>query len=218
MEATPTYRLGDDDGTAKIQIAEGDTQAAVLAEAYRFALERGGIGATVEVVGKDDPRSSAGELSWLADGGAGVIVGCTGQLMAQADADGAARLQAALKAEEAAGSSGGAAGSGDAPQQTYDALMGVLPGDFDLPDPSPAEGCSTISQPGEADDERLPQNVVPVYRKINVSRWGKKSLNDVTRLLTTHELAEMIERVEAGDAPQDVVTEWIGESNSDLLK
>lgn len=227
-EATPTYLVGDDDGEVVIQVSAADPENRVLAEIYRRALASGDVHGVVETVDPDSERGKAGQLEWLADGGADLVIGCTGQLLADAQPEAAETLDEEFNAEEDSDNPT----AGDAGQRTYDALLGALPGDYDVPDPSPAEGCSQGAVPdakvdkdasgkgatSESAGEALPQNIVPVYRKTSVNRWGKKGLNDLTRLLTTHDLQEMTEQVEDGGDPDHVVGEWLGESNSDLLE
>lgn len=226
-EATPTYRVGDDDGEVVIQVSAGDPENRLLAEIYRWALAKGDVHGVVETVAPDSERGQAGQLEWLADGGADLVIGCTGQLLADVRPEAAETLDEEFTAAEASDNPT----AGDAGQRTYDALLGALPGDYDVPDPSPAEGCSQGAVPdakvdkdasgrgatSESAGEALPQNIVPVYRKTAVNRWGKKGLNDLTRLLTTHDLQEMAERVEDGEEPDQIIYEWLGESNPDML-
>lgn len=220
-ENTPAHRMHSSGAAATIQVPAGDPETRAVGEAYRFGLARAEIDSRVEEV-TDPQRRARGPLEWLADGGADLVVGCTGEILAQEDPATAQRLRDEFAGdaddEEAAGA------AGDAAQRTYDAVMGVLRGDYDLPDPSPAQWCPRQDEedaPGrqaatEAADE-LPANVVAVYRKNTVSRWGKRDLNAVTRLLSPHDIEEMGEKIAAGGDPEQIVRDWIAETNPGLL-
>lgn len=180
-------------GAITIAAASDSTEQQALAHLYRLAMAEENVAATVDT--HDLP--GADRLEWLRDPGVDMVVGCTGELLAQASPRQATELAEKLAGAEANPN------SQEGLQLTYEAVMGTLGYEYGVPDPSPAQGCAQETVEGA-----LPQNILPVFRKLSVGREGLKEMNRLTRLITTHDVETLVEEAEESGDVAATAEEW----------
>lgn len=185
-------------GAIHIVAASDSIEQQALAHLYRMAMAEENVAATVET----QERSDEDRLEWLRDPGVDMVVGCTGELLTHASPSQAAELSEQLEGGEANPN------SQEGMQRTYEAVMGTLDYEYGVPDPSPAQGCAESEASEEAGTSVLPQNILPVFRKLSVGREGLKEMNRLTRLITTHDVETLVEEaMESGDVAA-TAEEW----------
>ncbi|MBD0321766.1 MAG: hypothetical protein ICV72_00065 [Aldersonia sp.] len=86
----------------------------------------------------------------------------------------------------------------------YAALNRSLPEDLSVSDYADAE----VGAPTRA-ETAVAQNVLPLFRKGSLSDAETKRLNVVAGELTTGELAELVDAVNAGRSARDAAREWL---------
>ncbi|WKD59499.1 hypothetical protein [Corynebacterium caspium] len=148
------------------------------------------------------PGASANTSSWFLDTEIDVVVSCTGYLLNQ----GSPAQARDLAAENTSGST-----TQDPIRAVYEAAIGTLPAAFDITDPSPTQGCYE-QQAGAAkksvESPELPENIVAVFRKTAIDRYGRKHLNDVSRLITAADLEELTKDFKAGEDIKKLAVSW----------
>ena len=107
--------------------------------------------------------TDAKRIEDVRNGQVDVTFGCVGELLDLADANAADRLRSEYAAEE------------DPDPVTWrdavhSTLLGTMPGGVTLSNPGIAEVC---------EDETLPQNIVAVYRAVDIDREDTQALNNV---------------------------------------
>lgn len=165
----------------------------VLGELLQQALNAEGVPATMQV----DTNGGSSPLELLRNGHADIAVGCTGTLLEQMDASAAKSLTA--KQEQAEGAQEGQ----DFQDTVYKTLVATMPGSYDMTDPSTAQGCMNTAQ------GKLPQNIVPVYRKEAVNRYAYEALNTVNRTLTTKDLEEIMQEAKDNASISEAVSHFL---------
>ncbi|ALC05528.1 hypothetical protein CDES_05455 [Corynebacterium deserti GIMN1.010] len=173
-EPSPQAPLGTVDNL-QILSPEGNVEAFVLGKLYETALEERGRSVSLQLV----EGTLATQLKDLRGGPTDIVIGCAGELLEFYNPDLADELK-----EEYAQVSVFDRNSGEWREKVYDALQGSLPTSLSATDPSNAVGCQNNTS--------LPQNLVPIYRKPNLARYDRDTLNLVSGALTTGELREMV--------------------------
>lgn len=129
---------------------------------------------------------------------ADLVIGCTGVFLNRLDP---------VRAEELAGEIADDEFE-DPAHQTYREFMGALPGTLTAPDPSSAQGCADEARSNDTPD--LPQSIVPVYQRDLFDREEAAAVAGVTRVLTTDEIATLVEDARTEGSVSSVVSEWLG--------
>ncbi|KQB86318.1 hypothetical protein [Corynebacterium lowii] len=184
----------------RIVAASNSTEQQVLANLYRLAMAEENVASTVVV--KDLPGDN--RLEWLMDPETDMIVGCTGELLSHSSPRQAAELSEELSGDDSNPN------SQEGFQRTYETLMGTLSYEYGVPDPSPAQGCAAEVSEGDV----LPQNILPIFRKLSVNREALKEMNRLTRLITTHDVETLIEEAESSGDIQETAQEWYRDNAS----
>lgn len=167
----------------------------VLGEMYQQVLMDKGRQTSLSLENEADALDRMGRLT---ENSADLIIGCTGHMLYQLHPGRAEELSEEFEAGPADPN------AGDLAQLTYDELVGSLPGDVTVTDPSSAQGCS-----GAPDTPDLPQNIVPIFHKELFNRVETKAITEAGRLLTTADLDEMVEEAERRGSIPEVVREWV---------
>lgn len=174
----------------------------VMGEIYAQALSSSERGASVDVIAD---AAEFDQIGALEANYADMIIGCTGDLLAQANP---AEAEAIL---EEANSSGDEANPNDASLDVavFEALMLSLPSDLNATDQSGAQGCWETPVPD------LPQNIIPVFGAATFDRDELGLLDIYTKRITTQELEELIAEAERTGSAESVVAEWMGAAESE---
>lgn len=178
-----------------VGIQPDSTEQKLLGELYRVLLLSVGQPAVVEELEQSDtPATDA-----VRSGDADMAIACTGALLEQ--------LNPQLAAEAVEDTTDSNLNSDTFSETVYKYAVASFPGTVMTVDPSPAEGCAAAGEkPGEGE---LPNNIIPVFNKGELNRGQVNRLNFVNRVLTTEELAEMVEEVDAGADVRDVMAQWL---------
>lgn len=177
-----------------ISVSANSMEEIVLGEIYQQVLEGQGRTANIHVDTREIKRDP---IERLRSGAADMIIGCTGSLLftqnpAEAEA---------ISEEYARGDA--SPNAGELIDRTYTELIGSLPGGLGAPNPSSAVGCE------QQDVPPIPQNIVPIYHRDLLVRDEEQRINEVTRLLTTGDLAELTEEAHEEESASTAVAEWL---------
>ena len=201
-EAAPAESAGD---TRREAISIGvDTRSAeqmIIGEIYNQVFLALGRESGVNAV---KFRDTASAVDIVQEGRADLALTCTGLILHQLDPAAATAL-----AEELGGADK-VTGAAAASEKTYAAAVGTLPGSVMTVDPSPAQGCSSSTKAGR-NEGALPQSIIPVFEKSLLTRRELQRLNFITRVLSTKDIEEMAQDVEAGTPVREAVSTWLME-------
>ncbi|QPK83979.1 hypothetical protein G7Y29_04110 [Corynebacterium qintianiae] len=188
-----------EEGTYVIGIQPGSTEQKLLGEMYRVLLTSAGSPAEV----KEVDHKGVPAVDVVRSGQANLAIGCTGTLLAQLNPQ-----LAEEAAEEIRDSAAGEDANDDsASENVYEFAVGSFPGGVMTVDPSPAQGCAPEGEaPGEGE---LPTNVIPVFAKSELNRTQVNRINFVNRVLSTEDLAAMVDDVNSGKNVGDVMEKWL---------
>lgn len=179
----------------EISVAANSPEQLILGEVYAQTLEELGRPTNLSIV--DSPHTT-GRLDRLQSGQTDMVIGCTGVFLHALDPVRAGELAGEIAADEIE----------DPFDETYREFIGALPGTITSPDPSSAQGCADEALEKGVPD--LPQSVVPVYKRDLFDRTEIVELTAVTRLLTTEDLATLIESAAEESSASQAVTAWLG--------
>lgn len=169
------------------------TEQLVLSELYQHVFLEAGRDAVIDIL----PASTGHHgIIRMGDTRADLMIGCTGDLLQAFHPDRFAEIQ-----QELAGLPEDA--QPDYRQQVYDDLVSALPSNFDVPDPSPAEGCG-----GAENDATVPQNIVPVFQKQTITRGDRQAMNQLGRALNTADLQEIVQSARDEGSVSEAVQDY----------
>jgi hypothetical protein len=179
----------------EISVPANSPEQLILGEVYAQTLQELGRSTSLSIV---DSIRSTNRLDRLHSGETDMIIGCTGVFLHVLDPTRAEELSAEIAADEIE----------DPFDETYREFIGALPGTITSPDPSSAQGCAEEAREKQVPD--LPQSVVPVYKRDLFSRTEIVELTAVTRLLTTEDLATLLETASEESSASQAVADWLG--------
>lgn len=184
-QPAPQKPLGSVDAL-QIMAPEGNVEAFVLSKLYETALDERGRTTTLTL----EKGSLETQLDSLRSGATDLVMACSGELLDYYNPGLAEELKADYAKQDTIDKN-----SGEWRETVYDALQGSLPNSLVATDPSNALGC--------AGDKSLPQNIVPIYRKPNLSRDERQTLNFVSGALDTETLSEMVQETKDSGEVRD---------------
>lgn len=167
----------------------------ILGEIYYRLLEAQGVNVNRVALEKVEGRNA---LEILHEEDVDLVITCTGRLLEKIQPAAAQTIIA--KAQDPAPFPGGE----DLTVLTYDMLVGALPAAIRSVDPSPAQGCVSDDNP-----EGLPQNIIPLFKKSKLERSQAQRINAMTRVLSTEDMAEMVEELEETASVSAAVGPWL---------
>ncbi|ANE03707.1 hypothetical protein [Corynebacterium crudilactis] len=176
QEPAPPVPLGNMD-TVQIISPSGNAEAFFLGKLYETALVDRGRSATLQLV---DGGTLDMQLTRLREDSTDLVIACSGELLEYYNPDLAQELKAEYATLKLVDKN-----SGEWREKIYDAVQGSLPNSLVATDPSNAVGCEN--------NESLPQNIVPIYRKPNLARGDRETLNLVSGALSTEDLKTLVE-------------------------
>ncbi|HHU68379.1 hypothetical protein [Corynebacterium sp.] len=183
------------DRTVRILVSANSPEQLILGQIYLQVLTEAGREA--DLVSESTPQP-LNRLAKVRAKEADLVIGCTGNFLDRLDPVRARGLSAEI-----------AAGQFEDPaDQTHREFVGALPGSMTTTDPSSAEGCAGDVQRRQVPD--LPENIVPVFSRDLFDREETAALAAVTRVLTTEEIATLLEKLEEESSVSTVVAEWLG--------
>lgn len=194
--AEPGRAPDPDHGRPVVISVSGDSpEQLILGEIYLQTLKKQNREVSITLESSPDINT---RLERLRQGAADLVIGCTGLYLDNLDPVRASELAAEIEAGEVE----------DPADSTYREYMGALSGDLTSPDPSSAQGC-VFEARQEQLPEDLPQSIVPTYNRDLFNRDERKALTDVTRFLTTDEIAMLIEEAEGSSSAAAAVEAWL---------
>ncbi|MDO4910501.1 MAG: hypothetical protein Q3972_02005 [Corynebacterium sp.] len=161
---------------------------------YQEALNRAGRAAKPNLQFNGEQSTP---LSHMLNGEADLYIACTGELLYELNPTMAEELEA-----EYASATTEEINSGEWREAVYQAMMASLPEDLSASDPSNAIGC-------QDSDVKLPQNIVPIYRRLNFDRPARLVLNSVSGTISTDDISELVDEAKSGASVSSVVTEYL---------
>ncbi|OKX83717.1 type 2 periplasmic-binding domain-containing protein [Corynebacterium glutamicum] len=191
QEPSPPVPLGNVD-TVQIVSPNGEIESFVLGKLYETALVERGRSASVQLIDGDLDE----QLSMLRDDSTDLVIACSGQLLEYYNPDLASEF-----AVEYANQTAFDKNSGEWREKVYDALQGSLPYSIVATDPSNAIGCK--------DDTSLPQNIVPIYRKPNLDRDNRDTLNFVSGSLGTSDLEALVKDAQTTGTTSETALDFL---------
>lgn len=179
-----------------IGVSQNSLEQKVLAEIYAQALINRGRSASITVFSAAGPT---GQVDELVEEDSDLIIGCTGDLLAQT---------APVTADEIAEKASDSANPNDVSINTevYDALMASLPAQVTATDPSGAQGCA------DSEASELPQNIVPVFTKTVFDGAERKIFDSYTKFITTELLTELVDNARESGSVSEAVAQWMSEA------
>ena len=179
-----------------IGVSQNSVEQKVLAEIYAQALVNRGRSASITVFSAAGPT---GQVDELVEEDSDLIIGCTGDLLAQTDP---------VTADEIAEKASDSANPNDVSINTEvdDALMASLPAPVTATDPSGAQGCADSEAP------ELPQNIVPVFTKTVFDGAERKIFDSYTKFITTELLTELVDNARESGSVSEAVAQWMSEA------
>lgn len=190
--AAEPHSASQEERLASITIAQDadEPEQKILAELYSQALSR--HGKRNEVV-----DIAAGE-GWEAinERRVGMVIACTGDVVGRAQPELAEGLEKKFAEADAQPN------SEDNQRATYEYAVHSLAGFLQVPDPSPAQGCS------ESEFKDLPQNIIPIYDAASLDRETRYAINKLGRYLDEQTLKDLAEKAESSSL-EDAVREWL---------
>ncbi|AWB82149.1 hypothetical protein C3B44_07070 [Corynebacterium yudongzhengii] len=186
-----------------IAVSDTSDKQQIMAEIYLRALARESRDAEVTVVDEGDHEN---QIESVASRTSDFIIGCTGDLLHQADPSRARDLVAEVESAD----TDTHAHDPTVAIETFESFRRSLPGGVTATDQSGAEACEDSPVHG-----KLPQQVVPVFHSSLFDREELEALDYYTKLVTTQDLDEMAEKIDDGATIPEVVTDWVGVADTD---
>lgn len=177
-----------------ISVSANSPEQLILGEIYLQTLQAQEREVILDLESETEERT---RLERLREGDADLVIGCTGMYLSNLDPLRAVDLSAEIEAGDVE----------DPADTTYREYLGALSGGFTSPDPSSAQGCADIVAREQMPD--LPQSIVPTYNRELFDREEQKAITDVTRFLTTDEIATLIEDAREKSSASSVVEAWL---------
>ena len=174
----------------------GGIEQELIAELYKYTLLEEGRAAVV-VRGEDSATTTKTPNAQPLGGN--LFVGCTGALLNYFDAREARKIS-----EDYVTAQDDPTGE-DFLERSHIALMGSLPTDLAVVEPSSAEGCSH-TQP------QLPENYVAVYEKGLFDREELLAVSSLTKFISQEEIDKLIQEARQTSVEQAART-WVGQSS-----
>ncbi|GAB3696980.1 hypothetical protein [Corynebacterium nasicanis] len=194
-DAEPARRANPDHTRpVVISVSANSAEQLILGEIYLQTLQKQHREVSLDIEADSEQRT---RLERLQEGQADLVIGCTGMYLTDLDPGRAAELAADIEADEVE----------DPADETYREYLGALSGGFTSPDPSSAQGCAEIVARENMPD--LPQSIVPTYSRDLFDRDELKALTDVTRFLTTDEIATLVKEAREKSSASSVVEAWM---------
>ncbi|MDO5512261.1 hypothetical protein [Corynebacterium sp.] len=194
-DAEPS-RIPDGDHTRPvvISVSPNSPEQVILGEIYLQTLQKQNREVILDVGAFSGQRT---RLDRLQERSTDFVIGCTGMYLSNLDTPRAEELFEEIERGEIE----------DPADATYREYMGALNGRFTSPDPSSAQGCAEIvAREGMPE---LPQNIVPTFSRDLFNRQELKAITDVTRFLTTEEIAMLIEESQSTSSAATAVEAWL---------
>lgn len=179
----------------EISVRPNSVEQVVLGELYKQGLERKGRAATVNM----DRLGIENNVDGLLQSKTDMVVVCAGRVLHHLEPDLAEKLE-----KEYSSNKEEDINSGNRRETVYQAVMGAIGDNINGADPSNALGCSS-------EDSAIPQHIIPVYRSAVINREERGVLNVISGTITTEDLEKMVEKSRNGQAPADVVREYLDE-------
>lgn len=179
-----------------IGVSQNSLEQKVLAEIYAQALINNGRSASITVFSSTGPT---GQVDELVEQDSDLVIGCTGDLLAQTDPVTAAEL--VEQAEDPANPNDVTINT-----EVYDALMASLPAQVTATDQSGAQGCADSAA------SQLPQNIVPVFTKTVFDGAERGIIGGYTKFITTEILDELVDNAKQSGSVSEAVAQWMTES------
>ncbi|RSZ65465.1 hypothetical protein EAH68_01515 [Corynebacterium hylobatis] len=179
----------------EISVSANSPEQLILGEVYAQTLQELGRSTNLSIV--DTPHATS-RLDRLRSGETDMIIGCTGVFLHTLDPVRAEELAGEIAADEVE----------DPFDEAYREFIGALPGNIISPDPSSAQACAEEAREKQAPD--LPRSVVPVYKRELFDRTELVELTAVTRLLTTEDIATLVDSAAEESSASRAVAAWLG--------
>ncbi|MDY6049562.1 MAG: hypothetical protein SPI77_03210 [Corynebacterium sp.] len=177
----PVGHINPDEGKPIIVMVDRDqTSQVALGNLYSQALSRKGYSSALRT---KVPPTFDTRIAWITTGEADVIIGCTGELLAQLNPVTARELSAAYVADRDAGRI--EKNSWDWQERVFAEMAKALPDLVTATEPSNAQACEQSGQ------LPLPQNVVPIVRKTRADKAVRTTLNNVTGTIITTDVKNL---------------------------
>lgn len=193
-------RVVEDVAVVEFLVRGPDTEQIVMAELYAQTMTRQGKEATLKLL-----RNGEEPLSLLARGYGDVFIACSGKRVEEINPRRAAELHAKYAELEGELTP---ANQDEKREDSYSALMASLESGLDATDPSNAVACSDWLE-GRDETTALSNNLVPVYRVPTLDRELRQSLNYMSGTLTTEDLKELVDEVDANGNLNEVVSAYL---------
>ncbi|PRQ12300.1 hypothetical protein C1Y63_01725 [Corynebacterium sp. 13CS0277] len=178
----------------RVIIDDSRPMQGLVSELYMKTLN--GHGRTALPYRPTDTDPTRPRFEALTAGDADVVVGCMGELLEELNPLAAAKISeeytAALDAGEIS------ANDGTWRETTYTALVNSLPGSLAATDPSSATACKESTP-------KLPQNIVPIYRKPVLNRDARLIMNKVTGTMSTEDIEELSAQMSQSGSVSEVL-------------
>ncbi|AJE32865.1 hypothetical protein B842_05070 [Corynebacterium humireducens NBRC 106098 = DSM 45392] len=185
----------DHERPVRILVSGHSPEQLILGQIYLQVLNEEGREA--DLISESTPQP-LNRLARLREKEVDLVIGCTGNLLHRLDPVRAHELSAEIAAGKVE----------DPADQTHREFVGALPGSLTTTDPSSAQGCAEDVHLRQVPD--LPESIVPVFSRDLFDREETAALAAVTRVLTTEEIASLIEELEKESSVSTVVAEWLG--------
>jgi len=185
----------DHERPVRILVSGHSPEQLILGQIYLQVLNEEGREA--DLISESTPQP-LNRLARLREKEVDLVIGCTGNLLHRLDPVRAHELSAEIAAGKIE----------DPADQTHREFVGALPGSLTTTDPSSAQGCAEDVRLGQVPE--LPESIVPVFSRDLFDREETAALAAVTRVLTTEEIASLIEELEKESSVSTVVAEWLG--------
>ncbi|MBZ8177030.1 hypothetical protein GSS88_04350 [Corynebacterium sp. 3HC-13] len=195
--------IQDEDQAVVIGVNVSSMEEMLLGELFKQALDAEGIKTTVQV---DSSSTNQTPIALLNKGHVDMAFGCTGELLERLHPSAVADIS-----QKVSGKDEGEA-QAKAQEEVYKAVAAALPAMYSLTDPSTAQGCSGEAQQTDV-DQKLPENIVLVFRKTSVNRRTYEVMNTVNRTITTDDLEDMLKDAKRNTSISETVSEYLATHN-----
>lgn len=194
-----------------IAVEQNSLGQQIMGHIYAEALTDSERTASVDVIANGADFDQIGALE---GNHADMIIGCTGDLLLQANPVEAEAILEDIDSPDGTGGTDGTDGTANPNDASLDvavfeALMLSLPSELNATDQSGAQSCEDTTVPD------LPQNIIPIFGAATFDRDELGVLDTFTKRMTTQELEELIEEAERTGSVESVVAEWMGSAESE---
>lgn len=183
----------EQDSAIRIGVDRRSTKSVVIAELYRQSLERGGHTARLQalVLGADDTQADVQRIGvqMLEQESIDLVPACIGTVLRNESPNQAAELSEDYAADVEADE----VDDVEWMDTAYNEMMGSLRRGVDAANPSLVSGCPLH------ENEPLPENIVPLFRKTALDRGDRVRLNNISGGITAAELEDLVEQVRGDD-------------------